>query len=206
MSSDALAPVLAGFPSLLVGYSGGVDSALLAVAARRVLGSARMLAVLGVSPSLPGEQHRRAREVAGQFEGPLLEVGTDERDDPAYVAISLATLVRLVLLYRPLRILLSPAAVFLVASLALFGRFASFYLSGLSPAGHVQSLIAAAVLGLILWGAVSIVRQQIAIGGTDQELWSVPEALLLSVLPLGLGLTILPLLVEVYLIWRRPAR
>jgi uncharacterized protein len=86
MSSDALAPVLAGFPSLLVGYSGGVDSALLAVAARRVLGSVRMLAVLGVSPSLSAEQHGRARAVAAQFDVPLVEVATGELDDPAYVA------------------------------------------------------------------------------------------------------------------------
>jgi glycosyltransferase involved in cell wall biosynthesis len=66
----------------------------------------------------------------------------------SYVGISLATLVRLVILYRPLRLLLLIAAGFLLASLALFARFAWLYVSGHSPAGHVQSLIAATVLGL----------------------------------------------------------
>jgi glycosyltransferase involved in cell wall biosynthesis len=70
------------------------------------------------------------------------------RSNLSYVGISLATLARLVVLYRPLRLLLLIAAGFLLASLALFIRFAWFYVSGHSPAGHVQSLIAATVLGL----------------------------------------------------------
>jgi glycosyltransferase involved in cell wall biosynthesis len=70
------------------------------------------------------------------------------RSNLNYVGISLATLARLVILYRPLRLLLLLAAGFLVVSLALFLRFTWFYLSGQSPAGHVQSLIAATVLGL----------------------------------------------------------
>lgn len=86
MSSEVLERILAGFPSLLIGYSGGVDSALLAVRARRALGRGRMLAVLGVSPSLAEEQHRRARELAVQFDVPLLEVATRELDQPGYVA------------------------------------------------------------------------------------------------------------------------
>jgi glycosyltransferase involved in cell wall biosynthesis len=68
--------------------------------------------------------------------------------DLAYVAISLATLVRLVFLYRPLRILLAFGGAAALASIVLFARFAYFFLTGLSPAGHLQSLIAAAVLGL----------------------------------------------------------
>jgi hypothetical protein len=53
-----------------------------------------------------------------------------------------------VILYRPLRLLLLLSAGFLAVSLALFLRFLWFYASGQSPAGHVQSLIAATVLGL----------------------------------------------------------
>jgi len=68
------------------------------------------------------------------------------RSNFAYVAISLATLVRLVFLYRPLRALLSLAAVCLAAAVVLFTRFAYFFFTGLSPAGHLQSLIAATVL------------------------------------------------------------
>ncbi|MDD5562253.1 MAG: glycosyltransferase family 2 protein [Thermoanaerobaculaceae bacterium] len=70
------------------------------------------------------------------------------RSNLAYVTISLATLVRLVFIYRPLRILLSLGALCWVGAAALGARFAYYFLTGLSPAGHVQSLIAAAVLGL----------------------------------------------------------
>jgi glycosyltransferase involved in cell wall biosynthesis len=70
------------------------------------------------------------------------------RSNLSYVGISLATLARLVVLYRPLRLLLLLAAGCLAVSAALFARFAWFYLTGQSPAGHVQSLIAATVLGL----------------------------------------------------------
>ncbi|MGC8916940.1 MAG: glycosyltransferase family 2 protein [Thermoanaerobaculum sp.] len=68
------------------------------------------------------------------------------RSNARYVAVSLATMVRLVLLYRPLRVLLGLSAIGAVAGFALFARFAYFYLTGLSPAGHLQSLIAGAVL------------------------------------------------------------
>lgn len=68
------------------------------------------------------------------------------RSNARYVAVSLLTLARLVFLYRPLRLLVGIGALFLAAAAALFARFAYFYVTGLSPAGHVQSLIAAAVL------------------------------------------------------------
>ena len=70
------------------------------------------------------------------------------RSNLAYVTISLATLARLVFIYRPLRILLSLGALCWIGAAALAARFAYFFFTGLSPAGHVQSLIAAAVLGL----------------------------------------------------------
>ena len=73
---------------------------------------------------------------------------------------------------------------------------------GQKIAETLSALITVAVLGLILWGAASIVMQQLDIGATDEELWDVPEWIFLSVLPVGLGLTILHLLVEVYVIWR----
>ena len=70
------------------------------------------------------------------------------RSNLGYVAISLATLARLVFIYRPLRALLSLACLCWAGSGVLAARFGYFYLSGISPAGHVQSLIAAAVLAL----------------------------------------------------------
>src|SRR5574341_1157888 len=81
-----LETLVAGYPSMLVGYSGGVDSTLLAVVCRRVLGRERMLAALGISASYPADQHAQALEVARAFDLPLQEVRTDELDDANYVA------------------------------------------------------------------------------------------------------------------------
>lgn len=81
-----LAPHLGTMGRVLLGYSGGIDSALLAVVATRSLGPGAFQAALGVSPSLGAAQHRRARDVATRFGVPLLELTTDELDDPAYRA------------------------------------------------------------------------------------------------------------------------
>jgi uncharacterized protein len=69
---------------VLLGYSGGVDSAVLAVAGARVLDPGRFLAVLGWSASVPEAQRRAARSLADQFSVPLLEVDTGELADPSY--------------------------------------------------------------------------------------------------------------------------
>jgi uncharacterized protein len=74
------------FPSALLGFSGGVDSALLAVVLREELGPDRMLAVIGRSASYPEAQYRAATALADQFGIPLLEVATRELEDPAYLA------------------------------------------------------------------------------------------------------------------------
>ena len=75
-----------GHGSVLIGFSGGVDSAYLACIAVAVLGAERVLAVIGRSASYPSEQWERAREVARQFGVPVLEVSTDEVNDPRYAA------------------------------------------------------------------------------------------------------------------------
>ncbi len=72
--------------SLLVGFSGGVDSAYLACVALDALGPDRVLAVIGRSASYPAEQWRRAREVADRFGVPVLELDTHEMSDPRYAA------------------------------------------------------------------------------------------------------------------------
>jgi uncharacterized protein len=71
---------------VLLGYSGGVDSALLAVVARQTLGRERFLAVIGRSASYPQVQWRRAVDLAERFDVPLLEVVTQELADPRYLA------------------------------------------------------------------------------------------------------------------------
>ena len=77
---------LARLGRVLLGYSGGVDSALLAVVARRALGGADFLAVIGRSASYPAVQYRSAVAIANQFDIPLLELDTLELNNPAYRA------------------------------------------------------------------------------------------------------------------------
>ncbi len=73
-------------PSVLVGFSGGVDSAYLACVAIEALGAGRVLAVIGRSASYPAEQWATAREVAARAGLPVLEVDTHELADPRYAA------------------------------------------------------------------------------------------------------------------------
>lgn len=81
-----LAATLRSYRSVLVGYSGGVDSSLVAVVARRALGPDRMAAAIGHSASYPGEQRARAVALAHRFAIPLLEIPTSELDHPDYRA------------------------------------------------------------------------------------------------------------------------
>jgi uncharacterized protein len=68
----------------LVAYSGGVDSAFLAWAARQVLGS-DMLAVIADSPSLARVHLADAISFAHEQEIPLEVIATPELDRPEYV-------------------------------------------------------------------------------------------------------------------------
>lgn len=70
---------------ILLGYSGGVDSALLAVAAARALPANRLLAVIGRSASYPEDQYRTALELAREFGVPVREIVTHELEDPRYL-------------------------------------------------------------------------------------------------------------------------
>ena len=72
--------------SLLLGFSGGVDSAYLACVAIEAVGAERFLAVIGRSASYPAEQWQTARDVAARAGIQVLEVDTHEMDDPRYVA------------------------------------------------------------------------------------------------------------------------
>ncbi|NUR32639.1 MAG: ATP-dependent sacrificial sulfur transferase LarE [Gemmatimonadaceae bacterium] len=77
---------LAAQGRVAIGYSGGVDSAYLAVVARRTLGADAVLAIIGRSESYPAEQWAAARRVAEQFDVPVLELRTEELADPRYAA------------------------------------------------------------------------------------------------------------------------
>lgn len=70
---------------LLVAFSGGVDSALVAAVAAEELGE-RAVAVTAVSPSLPSSERSAARDFTRQRGIAHVEVCTDEFDRPGYVA------------------------------------------------------------------------------------------------------------------------
>jgi pyridinium-3,5-biscarboxylic acid mononucleotide sulfurtransferase len=76
---------LTALGSVAVAFSGGVDSAYLAVRAHLVLGD-RALAVTAVSPSLAEAQRAQAADVAARFGLAHLFVETSEVDDPRYAA------------------------------------------------------------------------------------------------------------------------
>jgi pyridinium-3,5-biscarboxylic acid mononucleotide sulfurtransferase len=77
---------LAGRGGIAIGYSGGVDSAYLAAVALSTLGPDHVLAIIGRSASYPDSQWTAARQVAADIGLPVLEVQTDELDDPRYAA------------------------------------------------------------------------------------------------------------------------
>ncbi|MCB0185265.1 MAG: ATP-dependent sacrificial sulfur transferase LarE, partial [Caldilineaceae bacterium] len=71
--------------SVLVAYSGGVDSALVMAVAHQELGD-RALACIGVSPSYPAREMRDAVKLAEELGVPYRLVNTEEYLDPNYAA------------------------------------------------------------------------------------------------------------------------
>ncbi|MGH7675657.1 MAG: ATP-dependent sacrificial sulfur transferase LarE, partial [Gemmatimonadales bacterium] len=65
---DPLRTLVRELPSALLGYSGGVDSALLAVVLRQELGRDRMMAAIGRSASYPLAQRQAALDLAARFD------------------------------------------------------------------------------------------------------------------------------------------
>jgi uncharacterized protein len=76
--------IMSRLDSVLIAYSGGVDSAFLAWSARQVEGL-RVLAVLADSPSLARTHLREAKDFAAAYDIPLEIIATDEMENADYV-------------------------------------------------------------------------------------------------------------------------
>jgi uncharacterized protein len=86
MDTTGVTDRLAGIGRLGVAFSGGVDSSVLLALAAQALGTDRVVAVLGVSPSLAADERAAAHRVARYIGVTVAEVATHEGDRAAYRA------------------------------------------------------------------------------------------------------------------------
>ena len=84
--ADALLAFLGRLESVVVAFSGGVDSSVVLAAAVRTLGRSRTLAAIADSPALARDELALARRTAAQLGAELAVLATDELSVPGYRA------------------------------------------------------------------------------------------------------------------------
>jgi len=83
---EKLFEMLRGFGRVAIGYSGGVDSAMLLAAAVRALGAANTIAIIADSPTMPHGELDDALALAKSLGAECVVVRPNEIDDPDYAA------------------------------------------------------------------------------------------------------------------------
>jgi uncharacterized protein len=83
--AERLAAILAEYESVLVAYSGGVDSALVLKVAHEVLGPEQAAGCLAISPSVPPREVELAKRHAQEMGARLLTTHTNEMEREGYV-------------------------------------------------------------------------------------------------------------------------